>query len=171
MASKGTLKSNILESIETLGRDTAKGSLDALKKTFNPLELIGKAAGLETKTSDPKEKTKNRKNHTELDFEQLQKQYDNNDKSKLDAYRQKLFQLVKSGEEKAITEDKQEKQQQAKQETINQKQQEEQKKKRINAQSQTGPIGKLRKNILGGGKRKANVQLEQSVEYKQNAGK
>jgi len=170
MASKGTIKSNILESLEALGRDTIKGSFESIKKTFNPLELMSKAAGLENNSQDVKESFKNKKNYTQLDFDKLQKQYNNKDKAELNAYRQSLFRLVKSGEEKALAEEKQKKEQKKTQED-QQNQQDAQKEKQTKSQSQGGAIGKTRRSILGGGKRKANVQLEQSIEYKQNAGK
>lgn len=170
--SKGTIKSNILESLETLGKDTAKGSFEAVKTTFNPLELLGKTGRLENKPAGSKEAFKNKNNYTKLDLKNLQEQYDNKTKAELNAYRQKLFQLVRSGEERSLTEERQKIDQQKQQENYSQQHQQEQKKKQQQAQQQiAGPRGKRRKYIFGGGKRKANIQLEQSVEYRQNAGK
>ena len=163
MPSKGTFVSNVFENLEDLGKSTVKNVAKNLKDTFNPLELMGKAVGFE-------EKFKN-KNSTPLDLKKLQEKYQDKDKVKLDAYRNKLFQLVKSGEEKLLDKEKQEKNKKLQQEAYQKDEEKKKKQQHIQNQSQETPHGKERKNIFGKTKKKANTQLERSVEYKQNAGK
>jgi len=162
MPSKGTFVSNVFENLEDLGKSTVKKSVSAVKNTFNPVDLIGKAVGMEVDN-----RIKN-KNTTPLDLKKLQEKYQDKDKVKLDAYRQKLFQLVKSGEEKVFNEKKQEQTKKQQQETYSD---EEKKKQQQKTPKFEESQGKVKKSILGNRHKKANVALERSVEYKQNAGK
>jgi len=175
MAGKGTFVNNVFENLEDLGKATVKNTARALKDTFNPLDLIGQAAGFEEGKNTDKnpEKFKN-KNSTPLDLKKLQEKYQDKDKAKLDAYRNKLFQLVKSGDEKLLDKEKQEKNKKIQQEAYQKEEEKKKKQQQIQSQSQETPHGKdgkERKNIFGKSKKKANTQLERSVEYKQNAGK
>jgi hypothetical protein len=163
------------EQLLELGKSTAKATVKGIAQSFNPLQplfekkdasnpLDGKNAGME---KIMKEKEKN--SHTPLDFNKLENKYKDQDKAKLEIMRNKLFQMVKSGEEKAIMERKKEEEQRKRKEL-----EAEELKKRQLQQDQAqqnqiaAPQGKVRQTIGAAHKKKS---MEQHQEVKANASK
>src|SRR3990167_2529529 len=71
------------EKVTELGIDIARQAVREITKTFNPL-----AANFENPTR--KERESGNQNFSELDFDKLQKQYDHQDSSQLDAVRSQI---------------------------------------------------------------------------------
>ncbi len=105
---KGNFFDDTFEKLAELGVSTVKKSGTAVKQTFDPLKLAEKAAGantLQDKGMEKLEKGQSQKQkHTPLDFDKLQKQYQNQDQLKADALHYRLFQLVKGGDERMLQE-------------------------------------------------------------------
>ncbi|MCL4374956.1 hypothetical protein M1523_03800 [Patescibacteria group bacterium] len=111
---KGSFWSDTFEQLAELGKTTVKQSTQAVKQTFNPVKILEKAVKPANNQSGdkgvekPEGGNKQNQRHTPLDLEKLQQRYQNQDKAKADMLRNRLFQLVKSGEEKVLQEKKQE---------------------------------------------------------------
>jgi hypothetical protein len=169
---KGQFLSDTFEQLAEIGQSTAKKTVKSVAQTFNPLAIFDTAPTKESQAGDEKKAAEffKSKNSTPLDVNQLQEKYKNQDQVKADALRNRLFQMVKSGEEKNLQEKKQ-KQKQKKyqeiQEAESQRRQLEQ--KRIQEQQAIAPQGKERKSILGG-KKKKGVN-PQPAEIKPSTGK
>lgn len=169
---KGLFWSDTFEQLAELGKTTAKQSVQAVKQTFDPLKMLEKAVSPNAKNDkgiEQLEKGKGKKqSHTPLDFSKLENQYQNQDKIKADNLRNRLFQLVKSGEEKAIMTTKQEEEEKKRKEAY-----EAQEKKRRQQQTQAQqsqsaiPRGKERRSIFS---HKKVAQREQT-EVKPASGK
>jgi hypothetical protein len=140
--------SDTFEQLAEMGQSTTKQSVKAVAKTFSPGSLLKQAMGETENNAQPVEKNKN-KNSTPLDFNKLQQKYQDKDQMKTEALRNKLFQLVKSGEEKILIEDEQKKEQAKQQElyAAEEKRKKEAQKRRLEQSSGT-PHGKERRNIF-----------------------
>ncbi|OGK24654.1 hypothetical protein A3A46_01305 [Candidatus Roizmanbacteria bacterium RIFCSPLOWO2_01_FULL_37_13] len=107
-------------------------------------------------------------NNTPLNLEKLGKSYQDKEKQKTEALRQRLFQLVKHGEEKVLLERKQEEEEKKQKETYEaqeKKRREEEKKKKD--QATEIPKGKVRRSIFSPKK----VAQRQHAETKPSTGK
>lgn len=168
---KGTIISDTFEKLAELGQSTTKKAGQAVNKTLNPLQILERQATDQSATGNQNgnEKNSQRKDkHTPLDFETLDKKYQKSDEQKQAELRNRLFQLVKSGEKEASEKVEQDKQQ--KEQTEHQEQQEKKKKQeeRMAQEQQEGiPHGKEKKSIFAPKKR---VQKEHA-EYKPSSGK
>lgn len=138
------------EKLVELGSNTAKKTGKSLAQTFNPLKLLEKATGINNdQDGHPEMEKKTGKNsHTPLNFEKLKEKYDQQDKQKEIALRNRLFQLVRQGEEKEIERKRQEemaKRQQEERETA-----EKVRRKKIEGQQaqELIPRGKIRRSIF-----------------------
>src|SRR3989339_191556 len=148
---KGSFLSDTFEKAIEAGQSMAKSGGKQLKQTFNPAQMIGNAIGIakEGGGTDAVKgvegrgatEAKEKRSSTALDFEKLQKRYQNQDKSQTDALRNRLFQLVKSGEEKERQ-----------------------------AQTTTEPQGKEKQSVLAPRKKKKGVQPS-PTEIKPSTGK
>lgn len=157
------------EKILEQGTIMGKQSVKQVAKTFDPLQMLDQATGQSNsdKGVEPLEKGKSQK-HTPLDFKNLQKNYENQDKQKTDALRQRLFQMVKGADEKILMEKRQkqmEKKQKGEYEVMEQKRREKEKKKQEEAQ--LIPQGKIRRSIFSAKK----VAKREQAEVKPSAGK
>ena len=172
---------NAFEQTVELGKDTARKAVYEITKTFNPLDL-----GFEHPTNAERKKGNN--NFTDLDFDKLQKQYDQQDSSKLDAVRAQLdtssneqqnpnqlkynfHRRVMREEEEYNAKKEQEEEEKKRQEALEEQQKkqatEETKKKQS---AEITPRGRIRRSILGG---KSNLKssTELPPELKPDAGK
>ena len=182
---KGTFWDDTFEKALEAGQSMAKSGGQQLKQTFNPADMIknafnGEAGG---RTSDLSAEAlakaegrgtgevKGGKQSTPLDFAKLQEQYQNQDKSKTDALRNRLFQMVKSGDEKIMMNKKQKEEEKKLQEAY---QEHEKKRKEAEKQRQAQmsgePQGKERQSILAP-KKKKKVPLPSAAEIKPSTGK
>ena len=169
---KGTFSDDLFEQIVEFGKSTGKATSQAMKQTFGPKALWEAAIGKQSskdKGIEQLEKGKGKKpNHTPLDFQKLQEKYKDQDKTRTDALRQRLFQLVKSGEEKTVVQKKQKIEQKKQQELVEQEQKKrkEEEKKRIQAQAEV-PKGKERRSIFS----PIKVAKRERLEVHPSAGK
>lgn len=132
---KGKLFEDTFEQLVELGQSTAKKTVKSVAQTLNPFD----------KTSE----VKKGKNHTPLDFEKLKDKFQNKEKVQADALRNRLFQIVRQGDEKILMQKRQKEMEKKRQEEyiIQEKKKKEEEKKR---QQQVGnlPRGKVRRSIF-----------------------
>lgn len=150
MSPKPGFWEDTFEKLAELGTTTVKKTGQAVKQTVSPTKMIEKVLDTEPdRGMEQLEKSQaKKKTHTPLDFEKLQKQYKNQDGQKTALLRQRLFQLVKSGEEKILMEKKQEELEKKRKEAYEEeerKRKEEEKKKR---EAASIPMGKIRRSIF-----------------------
>jgi len=142
------VKSLVSDTFEKLGElieSTAHETTKSINETFNPLAETGKP-GQKSESANLSEKLKKtRLNHTPLNFANLDKKYNNQDKLKADALRRTFFNRVKSQAEKSVWQEKEKKafikQQEAKEEQAKK----EKASKKVVIEE---PKGKVRKSIL-----------------------
>ena len=171
---KGSFLNDTFEKLVELGQSTAKQTVKSVGQTFSPLKILEQVTGVPTlnQTDKGAERLKNegqkKNSSTPLDFDKLQKNYQDQDKIKTESLRNRLFQLVKSGEEKGLDRQKREeeekKRQVAYEEQEKNKKKEEQKKQEQSAEI---PRGKQRRSIFSHKK----VAQRQQAEVKPSAGK
>lgn len=148
---KGKLLEDTFEQLVELGHSTAKKTVKSVAQTLNPLSGSSNAEKNTSANSlkEQAEKLKNKKDsHTPLDFDKLQKKFQDKDKIKTEALRNRLFQMVKQGDEKIITEHRQKELEKKRQQAYleqEKKRKEEEKKKQ---QGSAIPMGKIRKTIF-----------------------
>lgn len=178
---KGSFWDDTFEKALEAGQSMAKSGAQQLKQTFSPAQILKNAFTGESggRTSEVKEErsdgrtseVKRAKGTTPLDFAKLQEKYQNQDKSKTDALRNRLFQMVKSGDEKIMMEKKQKEEEKKRQEAY---QEHEKKRKEAEKQRQAQmsgePQGKERQSILAP-KKKKKVPLPSAAEIKPSTGK
>jgi len=177
---KGTFWDDTFEKALEAGQQMAKSGTQQIKQTFNPFNMLknsfgGESAngqnGMNAEMKKMQEKMGEKK-ATPLDFAKLQEKYNNQDKAKTDALRNRLFQMVKSGDEKILAEKKQKEQ-----EKIRTLAWEEQEKKRREAekarqaQMSAEPQGKERQSILAPKKKKKRGVEPSPAEIKPSTGK
>ena len=171
---KGSFWDDTFEKAVEAGRVMTKSGVKQLKQTFSPLQMIKNAAGISSAengnprvTSDAenqmKEAVGKNPNNTPLDFAKLQDKFADKDKTATDALRQRLFQMVKSGDEKIFIEKKQKEQEKKQQEMydVHEKQRRQQEQQQIAAQAGE-PQGKERTSVLGSKKKKAKTLPSQA---------
>jgi hypothetical protein len=164
---KGSLLSDTFEQLAELGASTAKQSGTAVASTFSPLKMLEQVVGGQPTKSQDKgmeklEKGQSQaKNNTKLDFTKLQEKYGQQDTQKTARLRNRLFQLVKGGEEKAIAEEKKKKEEKRREETSEeQEKRRKEAEKRHQEQSADIPHGKERRSIFSHKKMAARQQTE-----------
>jgi hypothetical protein len=168
MTHKGFTQDTFEQLLE-LGQSTAKQTVKSVTSTFNPLAPVlekgTSSQDTQGQAKEQMEKMKKEGNSTPLDFDNLQKKYENQDKAKHDALKNRLFQLVKSGEEQVMMENKKQVEEKKREEVYLEQ---EKKKKQHEAQAQQTdePQGKERKSVLGKRSKKANIAMEKQAEFK-----
>lgn len=171
---KGSFWDDTFEKALEAGQSMAKSGGKQLKQTFDPRRMvenaISKGDSQSAMQKELQEAQAKKPNMTPLDFAKLQAKYQDQDNSKSDALRNRLFQMVKSGEEKMLQEKKQKDMEKKRQEM--RERQEKERKEAQRRQQEAGaasPHGKERKSILGGKKKKG---IEPSpAEIKPSTGK
>lgn len=167
---KGSFVSDTFEKLAELGISTAKKSVKAVKQTFDPTKILEKNDDSESSMKSQMEKMKSEKEKrsTPLDFGKLQKNYQDKDAQKADVLRNRLFQLVKRGEEEVVEKKHQEEQQKTQKELY----EEQEKKRRAIQQKQMEqnqgiPQGKVRRSIFS----KKRAAKREQTEVKPASGK
>lgn len=164
MAKFGFFEDTFEKVLET-GISIAKQSGKQIAQTINPLKLAESAMGLQKqgdKTLEQLEKGQSKKqNHTKLDFQKLQKKYTDQDQMKTKMLRQRLFQLVKTQEEKSVTAMRQEEVEKKRKEAYEEeeKKRKAEEKKRDESMS-IAPMGKIRRSIFSAKKMAKREQTE-----------
>jgi len=164
---KGRVVHDSFEQVAELGKGTARELKDAVG-SFSPLNFF---ENISTQSATPKkegEEGKKQGDHTPIDVEGLEKQYEGEDKQKEQALRQKLFRMVKQGEEDEVEKKKREEQEKIRAE-LQEEQQKKEDEKKLREQQDIGglPQGKVRRSIFSP-KKKAQMQ---HAETKPSVGK
>jgi len=167
---KGQFVDDTFEKIVEMGQTTAKNAGKQVAQTFSPLKILENALGQGQNQQSVKEELDKlkKKNNTPLDLNKLQNKYDGQDKIKAESLRNRLFQLVKGGEEKSLQEERNKKMQKKHQEIYEaqaKKRQVEEKKRTTT--SQEIPHGKERRSIFSAKK----VAKREQVEVRPASGK
>ncbi len=165
------LSDDIIEQLSELGKSTARKTAADLKQTFSPASIFEhitqKPHAQTTESSNPENLNQRNKNHTPLQFDKLREQYSRQDEQKTDMLRNRLFQLVKSDEEKTLQLSKQ-KEHEKKQQELSEDQEKQRKKQQENQPQPIEAQGK-QKSRLGQARKKARVP--DPAEMKPNSGK
>lgn len=148
---KGKLLEDTFEQLVELGQSTAKKTVKSVAQTFNPFDK-NSSSGKENSQNSlnlQTEKLKNKKNnHTPLDFDKLQKKFQDKDKIKTEALRNRLFQMVKQGDEKIIVEHRQKELEKKRQQVYLEQEKKKKEEERKKQQGSAIPMGKVRKTIF-----------------------
>ncbi len=163
---KGKLLEDTFEQLVELGSSTTKKTVKAVAQTLNPFD--GEKNDRQNQLNSQAEKLKNKKNnHTPLDFEKLKEKFQDKEKAKTEVLRNRLFQMVRQGDERLLMEQRQKeltKKRKEEWERLEQKRREEEKKKK---EAQLIPTGKIRKSIFSPKK----AAQQQHAEVKPASGK
>ncbi len=189
---KNPLVINPMEQLKDFGSDLSKRVPQEIVNTFIPgAEMWG------SPTPKP-ESMPGGPNFSPVDFAKLQGKYQEQDNPDIDAVRRELMgmgggqaknetpelspeqmhmrrhsQFMNEVEEHRLKREKEEEEKEYKEEMERQEQEKQEAEAAAAAQQQSAPQGKQRRSILGGGKRKANMELPPEVrsERKGGAGK
>ncbi len=152
---KGNILQDSFEQLVELGKTTTKQGAKQVAQTFSPLKMIDNAIkggengtdqrGLSegSKTAEVKENK-----NTPLDFDKLQKKYQDQDKLKTESLRNRLFQMVKREDEKSLERKKAEEQEKMRKEEYEKQEKKKQKAQEQQLQSTETPHGKQRRSIF-----------------------
>ncbi len=146
---KGSILSDSFEQLAELGQSTAKKTVKSVAQIVNPFDNAKTSAvGQEQKTGKTAE-VKRGNNHTPVDFEKLKNKFQDKDKLRAEALKNRLFQIVKREDEKIIERKEMEEAQKKRQEeySTQEKKRKEQEKKRQEQQGNI-PMGKVRRSIF-----------------------
>lgn len=148
---KGKLFEDTFEQLVELGQSTASKTVKSVAQTLNPFDK-GNASVKENpqnSLNSQTEKLKNKKeSHTPLDFEKLKEKFQDKEKVQADALRNRLFQIVRQGDERMLMQKRQKEMEKKRQEEYQlqeKKKKDEEKKRR---QANDVPQGKIRKSIF-----------------------
>jgi hypothetical protein len=162
----------ILWELFELGKSTVKNTGQQLKQTFSPLKILEGIVGGGNESpsieKNDKNELKREQNSTPLDTKKLRQKYQEQDKQKEEALRQRLFQLIKRDEEESLQRKKQQEAEKQRMEAYKkqEKERKEEERKRQEALVDT-PKGKIRRSIFSPKK----VVQRQQAEVKPAAGK
>jgi len=167
---KGKILEDTFEQLVELGQSTAKKTVKSVAQTFNPFDKANNASKDESKEQYKKEveKLKRKKdNHTPLDFDKLKDKFQDKEKAQADALRNRLFQMVRQGDERVLMEKKQKDLEKKRHEEYEKQKKEQDLKRKKQQQANDAPQGKVRKNIFSHKK----VAERQQAEVKPATGK
>ncbi len=168
---KGGFWDDTFEKLAELGKSTAGKTVKSMGSIVSPTKMFESVTGKQSgdRGIEQLEKGKSKKqNHTPLDFKKLQDSYQNQDKAKTDALRNRLFQMVKNEEEKLLMQHKQEEKQKKQRELYEKEQKKRQEEARLKAsQSAELPHGKERRSVFS----KKKVAKREQAEVKPSSGK
>ncbi len=171
---KGNFWNDTADEIMEFGVSTAKATATNVVKSLNPVQSILENKNTTAQSGDPgiekmqsqMEKSKS----TPLNFAKLQNTYADQDKIKVDAMRNRLFQLVKGDESKAIAERKREEEERKNKELYGEQ---EKKKREYDAHQQQSqsdaPRGKVHRTI-GAAHKKVADNSHQEVKANKSSG-
>jgi len=171
-SSTSHIKRSIWSDLWELGESTVKTTTQELRQTFSPLKILEGIIGGQNENPSVEKNNENdlrkNQNSTPLDTEKLRKIYQQQDKQKEEALRQRLFQLVKRGEEEVL---QRQKQQEGEKQRMEAYQEQEKKRKEEERKRQEAlveiPKGKIRRSIFSPKK----VAQRQQAEVKPASGK
>ena len=148
---KGKLFEDTFEQLVELGQSTASKTVKSVGQIINPFDKGNTSVKENSQNSlnSSTEKLKNKKNnHTPLDFEKLKDKFQNKEKVQADALRNRLFQLVRQGDEKILMEKRQKDMEKKRKEEYEKQQKENELRKKKQQQANDLPQGKVRSSIF-----------------------
>jgi len=148
MAQQKKFLSDTFEQVGEFGKSTIKKAAQTLTQTFSPLNLTELLINPSTEKAASDKEKGGEKNHTPLNIEKLQQNYQKQDNQKLELMRQRLFQLVKKEEEEQIQRKKEEEQLIKRQRELRKEQQKKEEKEKEKQQTVIIPSGKIRRSIF-----------------------
>lgn len=142
---KGKLLEDTFEQLVELGQSTAKKTVKQVAKTLNPLDNPNSQPTENGKSPESNQKSPN---HTPLDFDKLNNKFKDKDKLSTEALRNRLFQIVRQGDERMLMEKRQKEMEIKRREELEnqEKRQKTEDGKRLH--SEPIPMGKIRKSIF-----------------------
>jgi len=171
MAKTSFWRDEILGELLELGKSTAKKSVQQIGQTFSPLKIFeGVVNNSNNNDSSLEKKSKEeakKQNNTPLNFEKLQEKYQSQDKQKEESLRQRLFQLVKRGDEEILQREKQKEEERKRMEFYQREEKKRKEERKRQEASLEAPRGKIRRSIFSHKK----VAQRQQAEVKPAAGK
>ena len=144
----------LVEQGTTQAKKAIKSTVGQVKQTVSPTKIWEQILGIDSNPSIPSNPTNpletfaRSKSHTPLNLDKLGKSYQDKEKQKTEVLKQRLFQLVKRGEEEILQANKQEEMEKKRKEAYEiemKKRKEEEKKKQ---QAGEIPRGKVRRSIF-----------------------
>jgi cation diffusion facilitator CzcD-associated flavoprotein CzcO len=146
---KGRFTTDTFEKLEDLGRSTAKHVVRQTIDTFSPTNILEDlTTPSQTEKPNDKKDQEKKQNHSPIDIDSLKQEYDHQDKKKEINLKNRLFQLVKQGEEKELEKKKQKEKEDEQIELEEQKKKEQEKKEKEQKQQAPVPQGKIRRSIF-----------------------
>lgn len=148
---KGRLLDDTFEQLIELGQSTVKQTVKSVAKTFNPLSVFETSNSSSSDNNQQlKEKlSKQGSNHTPLNFDKLNKNYQDQEKIRQQALRNRLFQLIKQEEQQSVERDKQKKEETKRSQLYQAEEKKRQEAlKKQQEQQEVIPRGKIRKSIF-----------------------
>lgn len=167
---------NAFEQVGETAKDMAKSSARQVQETLSPWDMIRNSFdATHSNTAPDRQNEKGERGmsgHTPLNFGELQKQYENQDKVKADALKQRLFRMSKQQDEQTLLQNRQTQSERTRSEAHLQSQNNAKAEQRryVLAQSEI-PEGKVRQSVLGGRKRKKRGTDVQPLEARPNSSK
>ena len=163
---KGNILSDTFEQLAELGVSTAKQTVKSVAQIVNPFDKTSETKNIQRPGSP--ESSKNPNNHTPVDFDKLKNKFQDKDKLKAEALKNRLFQLVKREDEKTLERKDTEESQKKRQEEY-EAQEKKRKEQQQKVQNQQGglPGGKAKRGFMT--RKKSSEQ--QHVENKPASGK
>ncbi|KKP53056.1 MAG: hypothetical protein UR42_C0001G0023 [Candidatus Roizmanbacteria bacterium GW2011_GWA2_33_33] len=164
---KGTILGDTFEQLAELGVSSAKKTVKSVAQIVNPFSKNESHESNESNKSHSPEVNRG-KDHTPLDFKKLQNKFQDKDKLKAEALKNRLFQLVKREDEKILERKDMDEEQKKRQEEyeVEEKKRKEQQQK-IQSQQGVIPTGKAKRGFMS--RKKSSEQ--QHVENKPASGK
>ncbi len=148
---KGNILHDSFEQLAELGKTTTKQGVKQIGQTFSPLKILENITGRNQEENINKqmgEMEKKKDASTPLDFEKLQKKYQDQDKIKTETLRNRLFQMVKREDEKSLEQKKIDYQEKKRKEEYEKTEKQRQKNQQQAAQMSEEPKGKVRQSIF-----------------------
>lgn len=149
---KGNILQDTFEQIVELGGSTVKKSAQQVAQTFNPLSKANESSNeshKSHKSNASHESNKSHESHTPLDFKKLQEKFKDKEKMKVEGLRNRLFQIVKTDEERSLQREKMKEADKKRQEEYlaQEKKRKEEEKRQRDLQGNI-PQGKVRRSIF-----------------------
>ena len=164
---KGTILGDTFEQLAELGVSSAKKTVKSVAQIVNPFSKNESHESNESNKSHSPEVNRG-KDHTPLDFKKLQNKFQDKDKLKAEALKNRLFQLVKREDEKILERKDMDEEQKKRQEEyeVEEKKRKEQQQK-IQSQQGVIPTGKAKRGFMS----RKKTSEQQHVENKPASGK
>ncbi|MBI5127089.1 hypothetical protein HZA76_01380 [Candidatus Roizmanbacteria bacterium] len=162
---KGKILEDTFEQLAELGVSSAKKTVKSVAQTLNPFDKPSETQNPQNQKT--LESLKKSKNHTPLDFDNLKNKFQDKEKLKAEALRNRLFQMVKQGDEKLMMEKRQKELEKKRQEVYLEEEKKRKDEEKKRQQAAPMPTGKIRRSIFSSKK----TAEQQHAETKPATGK